>query len=338
MKKYREYEAKPESYAINGVTVRRPRYLQLPRGDWLGWSHRWFARFVAGKACKGFDLIHAHYAYPPGLAAVTAARVLGVPTVLTLHGDDVNQFPYIWGRSRRLFCTAVKGANALFAVSQALAERTIALTGRTPEVVPIGVDMRKFLPSIDKSLARRRLGIPAQKFVAVFVGYLYPEKGVRELLAALRILESRGVVCIFVGDGGLRNDVRQTPGAIAVGSVANERVLEFLAAADLFVLPSYTEGMPTVLVEAGAAGMPVLATAVGGIPELLADERGWLMPGPTVEAIVQGIDAAMTDGEGAARRARRLNDYVRQHYDADKNAARLAQTYERLLCKTCVES
>lgn len=334
--RWKSYAAIPASYTYSGVNVSRPRYLQVPRGDWIGWSHRWYESLLRrASVSRPADVIHAHFAYPCGVAAANVGRELNIPTVLTLHGSDVNVFPTVSRRSRRLFCDAVNGVDHVLAVSDALAGRTKAITGRLPEVAPIGVDLRRFVARVSKCERRRQLGIPVDKFVLVTVGRLTVEKGLRELADALRALDSQNVVGVVVGEGPLLKELQTIPNAIAVGPVANERIPEYLAAADAFVLPSYSEGMPTVLIEAGAVGLPVLASAVGGIPELLGDDRGWVVPCRSSEAIVRGVSAICLDREGATRRASRLHEYVLENYDADRNAGRLANLYAAVASRQC---
>jgi teichuronic acid biosynthesis glycosyltransferase TuaC len=115
---------------------------------------------------------------------------------------------------------------------------------------------------------------------------------------------------------------------------ANEQVPLFMRAADMQALPSYSEGMPTVLVEAGAAGLPVISTGVGGIPELLAGGRGYLIPAKSVEALRGAIKRVLTSPGEAAGYAERLGAIVRTRYDAWKNAQDLLELFQRLRAKT----
>jgi teichuronic acid biosynthesis glycosyltransferase TuaC len=103
-----------------------------------------------------------------------------------------------------------------------------------------------------------------------------------------------------------------------------------MAAANLFVLPSYSEGMPTVLVEAAAARLPVASTPVGGIPQLLGSDRGLLFPPRSPTAVAGAIAAVLDDPAGARARAARLLAFVREEYDVDHNARSLVGLYEEL--------
>ncbi len=97
------------------------------------------------------------------------------------------------------------------------------------------------------------------------------------------------------------------------------------------MLPSFSEGMPTVLVEAGAAGLPVVASDVGGIRELLGDGRGSIVPAGDRPALVRAIDSVLSGEAEAAERANRLREYVARNYDADENARRTLGIYDSLL-------
>jgi teichuronic acid biosynthesis glycosyltransferase TuaC len=216
------------------------------------------------------------------------------------------------------------------AVSGALADKTEELSGRRPTVLPIGIDLKSYSQFPDKVSARRSLGIPNNKRIVLFVGSLSPNKGIRELLAALEVLHLENISGCIVGDGPMRDAVQRCPNATLAGVLPNSQVRLYLAAADAFVLPSHSEGMPTVLIEAAAAGLPILATPVGGIPELLDSERGLLI-GHSSEAIVQGVRQVFEKPEEARERAARLRQLVFERYDVDVNAAALAALYRHLL-------
>ena len=277
------------------------------------------------------DLVHAHFAYAPGLAGAWLARRLRVPSVLTLHGSDVNVFPGVNNRMRARVVGAVVSADAVTAVSRALAQRADELTGRLPKVMPIGIQLTRFRGVPSRETARRSLGLPEEPPIVGYVGNLAPKKGVGEFLNALRCLAGDGIRGLVVGDGPLRSAVGAAEQVRYFGSQPNERIPVFMAALDVLVLPSYSEGLPTVLVEAGAVGVPVVAAAVGGVPELLADGRGMLIPPGSVDALVDAIRKVLRDPRAADERAMDFRQHVTEHYDADLNAARLLEMY-RSLC------
>jgi teichuronic acid biosynthesis glycosyltransferase TuaC len=329
--KWRCYTRVPSRYELNGVAVERPRYLQLPRSDHWFPAHLAFAKVAHRFALRHHsDIIHAHYAFPCGLAAIEAGRKLGVPVMVTVHGSDVNIFPDISSRARRWFCDAILGADIVTAVGKTLADRVDVHTGRKPIHLPIGINLRRFLDAPLKQIARERLKLPPEATVVLFAGSLSPDKGVHELLGALESLRNGQILGLFVGDGPLRQKVQDATAVRSDGERPNGEMPWYMAAADLFVLPSYSEGLSTVLVEAGAVGVPILATAVGGNVELLENDFGSLVPSRSAEALAQGIRESQSDPAAARQRAERFRSHVKRHYDAERNATKLVALYERM--------
>lgn len=174
------------------------------------------------------------------------------------------------------------------------------------------------------------LGLPDDRIVVLFVGHLLRAKGVHELAEAILELGDP-LVGVFVGGGpeagyGAASSGRDTL-VRYTGERPHDEVVRFMSAADVLVLPSYSEGLPTVLVEAGSIGLPVIASAVGGIPELLGDDRGTLISHPSAEAIVAALRVFVADRHGAEAAARRLRMHVLEAYDVDTNAVRLLEIY-----------
>lgn len=328
---WERYKATAETYVMGGCRILRPRYVQWPQADVWGWPHRSMTHAALKCIRQPPDVIHAHFAYPCGLAGADLGRRWHIPCVLTLHGSDVNRYPAINPLTKRRFQWAVRRSDLVLAVSQALAKRTEQLTDRRPQVRPIGINLRLYKQLPDRREAREKLGLPTERPILLFVGHLLPAKGVHELLEALRAPFLKDVLGVFVGEGPLRAEIQQSPAVRAEGPQPNEKIPLYLAAADLFVLPSHSEGMPTVLIEAGAAGVPVIATSVGGIPELLAEERGVLIPPHRPDALACAIAEVLKDRDSGRVRAERLRCYVWQYYDVDANARALVRTYRELL-------
>jgi teichuronic acid biosynthesis glycosyltransferase TuaC len=330
--RWRNYRSIPYRYNLGEVRVYRPRYVHWPMRLHFGpGAGNAFGRATIRALSTKPDLVHAHFAYPPGLAASWLARRLRVPTVLTLHGSDVNVVPGVNERMAARFSKACASADAVIAVSQALAERTEQLTRRRPAVIPIGIALKNFQNSRSKKCVRQTLGLPARTFLLGYVGHLSRGKGLLELLEGLKRLSSDGIEGLIVGDGPLRSIVERARGVRYFSRQPNERISVFMAACDALILPSYSEGLPTVLVEAGSVGVPVIGTTVGGIPELLGSGRGVLIPPHSVDALVDAVREVVRDPLGANERAARFHRHVAEHYDADVNATRLLEVY-RSLC------
>jgi teichuronic acid biosynthesis glycosyltransferase TuaC len=328
----RTYKRIPEGYKIGGVSVHRPRYFRLTRNSLTESVIRSYARCTLNVARSRPDVVHAHYGVPYGNAALILSKKWGVPSVLTLHGSDVNVLPDIDERTLSFFKRSVGETQTVIAVSEALADRTERITGRRPLVMPIGINLNIFSNLPGKSEARKLLGLPKDRKIVLYVGNLLHSKGIKELLQASIVLKKEGILCVLVGVGPLAAEAKHVPSVILTGAVSNNEVPFYMAAADLFILPSYSEGLPTVLVEAGASGLPVIATNVGGIPELLADNRGILIVDKSVTAIVNAVMDSLKDDPAAMERSTKLKSHIETFYDVDKNAANLLLLYRRTLC------
>jgi|tagenome__1003787_1003787.scaffolds.fasta_scaffold20972615_2 teichuronic acid biosynthesis glycosyltransferase TuaC len=315
------------------IRVVRPSYLNVPGEP--GWAQP--DRFIADAAWRrrtdwsgGARLIHGHYSLV-GLAASRLAHRVGVPFVLTFHGSDLNTWPSRHADRLEDLRRAVREAAAVFAVSGALVTRLRELTGAEAVHLPIGIDHGAVDASVlPKSAARQALGLSTEGVIALFVGHLVKEKGVREFVSAILGLGDP-FVGVLVGAGPESGWGTSDPGARGriqyAGLRAPDDVLRFMAAADVLVLPSYGEGLPTVLVEAGSVGLPVVGSAVGGIPELLAEGRGTVLPEVSKEAVAGALARFNAGRDAAAVAAKRLQAHVRAEYDVDINAARLLQHY-----------
>lgn len=329
-KRWNDYHANPTHECRGMVDVLWPRYPGSRFTAKTGLTHRLMQRAI-GKALGGSaSVLHANGAYPLGLAAVEAGKRNRCPVVLTAHGGDVNVIPTLSHRHRMHFDTAVRSATRVVAVSARLANKTEEMTGVRPLVLPIGIDTRRFsretLP--DRASLRRKLGLPLDRTLLLYVGNLIPTKGIGELCQALSAVQDDELACVFVGEGPMRDTVEATPHAIYAGRVENEIVRQYMAAADGLILPSYTEGLPTVVVEAGSMGLPVIATAVGGSAELLADERGVLLPPMNVPALIEALRIVGRNNGLLATLAARLRRHVREQHDIEINSKRLLGVYE----------
>ena len=164
------------------------------------------------------------------------------------------------------------------------------------------------------------------EILVLIVAYLEPRKRVRDLVDAIHRVGPPFRI-VLVGSGP-EQGYRADAGLVDyIGPRANADVPSLLAAADLTVLPSDREGLPTALVEAGAAGLPIIASRAGGIPELLADDRGMLLDSVSSASIADALRAFAADRPTAAGRADRLRSHVLAEYDANASAARLARMY-----------
>ncbi len=307
---WQRYRGVPLLETVDGIEVEHPRYLVMPKFDELsGLTYSLgitatLRRLVRERAP---DVLHVHCAYPDAVGVALAARRLGLPLVVTAHGSDIN----VYARRRALrpqIAWALRAAAGVIAVSRDLMSKIEPLvTGsgtRLTHIPCAGFDPRVFFPASRREL-RSALGIPAAGRIVVFVGQLVPIKGLEVLVEAWAMLAQRrridaGDRLVLIGDGrcraALQQQARDAGIADAVrflGSIPQEHVGRWLGAANLLCLPSRNEGTPNVVVEALASGIPVVASRVGGVPELVRDGENGCLVGP-------GDPAALADALAGA--------------------------------------
>jgi teichuronic acid biosynthesis glycosyltransferase TuaC len=331
-KRWRHYADSPRRELDDGVTVVRPRYPNVPGEPSRAMPDRFIARAAWDDraAWSGSSIVHGH-AVVTGLAGWRLARRAGLPFILTFHGSDMNTWPDQHPERLDDLRSAAREAGAIIAVSAALAARVEEVTGVAAVHLPIGCDHAALAGrAMARSEARRLLGIPEDRTVVLFVGNLLASKGVRELVdAVLRLGDP--FLGVFVGDGpeiGCGVDAAGPAGHLDYrGARPHAEVARYISAADVLVLPSYREGLPTVLVEAGSLGLPVIASGVGGIPELLGSDRGAILREISSEAIVDALKSFVSHRSEADAAAHRLREHVLACYDVHANAARLVEIY-----------
>jgi glycosyltransferase involved in cell wall biosynthesis len=262
-------------------------------------------RAAIADLCRAFrpDVVHTH-GYRPDVVDAAGARRAGAPVVTTVHGFTGG------GWKNRLYeslqVRAFRRFDAVVAVSRPLAER-LARAGvahdRLHLVPNAWAGSSEFVARAD---ARDALGVPADALVLGWVGRLTREKGADVLLHALPLLARPPVTAVIVGDGPELAALRAEAARLGVadrivwpGSVPNAGRL--MRAFDVFVLSSRTEGTPIVLFEAIAAGVPVVATEVGGVPDVIGEGEAALVPAQNPGALAAAVASTLGDYTRSAR-------------------------------------
>jgi teichuronic acid biosynthesis glycosyltransferase TuaC len=304
--RWRPYAQVPAQERLGKIPVSHPRYVHTPGPGMyvqaFSLAHGTLAHLRALRSEFDFQLIDAHYVYPDGVAAVRLARALGVPCVITARGSDINLLPR-HALVRRQISAALKQADALVAVSGALGHAMLELGAPADRlhVVPNGVDrdLFHFGAPVD---GRRKIGIFSDEKMILSVGNLNELKGHALVVEAVARLRARGIRVSYhiIGAGEEETRLEARIAALGMqdcvhlqGPVANERLRPWYQAASLFVLASSREGWPNVLNEALACGTPVVATKVGGVPEIVRHGENGLLMERSVEAIAAAIESGL---------------------------------------------
>jgi teichuronic acid biosynthesis glycosyltransferase TuaC len=295
----------PINESVGTLTVSHPRYPLLPGVMPL---HGWLIFLGCLQAVRrlhrefGFDCIDAHYIYPDCFAAVLLAKILRIPVIVSARGTDINLFPNFITILPQIRWVLLQ-CSGIIAVSAALKEKMVAIgvPAEKIRVIGNGVDTHRF-QWIDRDLARRRLAVPEKARMLLSVGSLVPVKSHHLLISVMAELATRypDLLLYIVGDGPERSrlelEIRSRGLQMRIflpGNQPNEVLPFWFSAADISCLTSSREGWPNVISESIACGTPVVATRVGGVPEIITSPDLGIMTEPTVHSIAEGIQLAL---------------------------------------------
>jgi glycosyltransferase involved in cell wall biosynthesis len=287
------------------------------------------------------DILHTHM-YSASRFGRIAGLIAGVPVMIaTDHGHDP------WKRWWHVAFDRVmlRYTDLRIGVSQDVADAIRAYENPSPEklaIIPNGVDPARFeVPETERARVRAELGIAEGVPLVGAVGRLVEEKAFHVLIEAISKLAvtSPGVRLVLVGDGPLRAELERCADDLGV----SERVIfagmrmdvpSVLAALDVFAMSSKSEGLPVVLLEAMAAGKPIAATKVGGIPEVAADHEEALLVAPNNPSeLARAIGELMADHTLADRLGKQARAKVVAHYSVAASVGKLEEVYRDLLAK-----
>lgn len=317
---YAEFAGVCHEESRHGIRILHPRYPVIPKVG-MSMTPLLMAMATLGPVRSaidemgGVDVLDAHYFYPDGVAAALLSGWLSIPLVITARGTDINLIPR-YRVPRAWIRWAARRASAMITVCRALKDEMIGL-GIDDEKIHVlrnGVDLEMFRP-VDGRRIRERFGLDGR--VLISVGHLIRRKGHDLVIGALARLEP-DVQLLIVGDGPERRrleahaaDLQVADRVVFAGEVPHRELAEYYSAADVLVLASDREGWPNVLLESMACGVPVVATSIWGVPEVVASpEAGVLVDDRTPEALAGGIRrllANMPSSDATRRYAERFS-------------------------------
>ncbi|RXA19707.1 glycosyltransferase family 4 protein [Methanosarcina sp. MSH10X1] len=307
---YHNFFKLPQIEHTEKYDLHYPRYIYaVPKKYFYPVTGISYSHFVSEYAIKNIkpepDLIHAHFSYPDGYGMMKLAKKWKVPLVISALGTIERKVAYEGSYTSRQIIEAMNSSDRILSVSEDLKLHIVNLgiDKNKVHVVPNGVDTEKFKPA-GKAHARNLLNLPQDKNIVLFVGALRKIKGVDYLIEAARNFVNRDTDLFMVGrDDGLRKSLEKRARELKIadfikftGPVNHEDIPLWISASDILVLPSLSEGRPNVVLEALACEVPVVATNVGGIPELMVNgETGYLVPAKSPGELSGKINKLLED-------------------------------------------
>jgi len=297
-----------------GVRVIHPKFfhvplLSRPLNGWL------FARAIEPVIRRQrFDMVLASWAYPDAYGVMLVAERRKFPFATEVLGSDVNAFFENPARKRQIL-RVLQASRVVFAKSRALQTR-LAAEGIESVIHYNGIDREKFHP-LDRAEVCRKLGLDAKRRRVLYVGNLVPVKGPTVLAKAAEQLAETDV--IFVGSGTEKINTGR-----CVGARSHDEIALWMNACDVLCLPSLNEGLPNVLLEAMACGLPVVASRVGGVPEIVREGvNGLLTPAGDAAALAVALRQALMLRWDSVEIRKSV-----AAFDWDRNARELVQALE----------
>ncbi len=311
----------------------------LPLKSWyrrVGDSHLKNVLKILEKQRIQFDIIHCHFTYSSGYVGSKLKKQFHVPLVITAHGFDIYDLPFRDNFWQKRISQVLESADRIVTVSTKNIECIKRLGVRSSvELIPNGYSKTVFFP-MKRSQARLALNLPLDKKIIVTVGNLVTVKGQKYLIdsVARLVRQHENLLCFIVGHGALRKELQDQIKQLGLGNyiqltgeVAHEKICQWINACDLFVLPSLNEGNPTVLFECLGCGCPFIGSAVGGVPEIINDERLGLLFRP---GDVDDMEKVINLGLATAWDRNYIINSSRS-YTWDEIAKKIVKVYKQLL-------
>ena len=307
---YHNFSKLPQIEHTEKYDLHYPRYLYIVPKKYFypltGISYAYFiSRYAIKKIKPKPEILHAHFSYPDGFGMIGLAKKWKVPFVISALGTLERKVAYEGSYTSRQIFEALNCADKVLSVSEDLKNHIVNLGISEDKVivVPNGVDIDKFKPT-GKEYARNMLSLPLDKKIVLFVGALKKIKGVDYLIEAAKSFLDIDISLYIVGrDDGMKKSLEKRARELKIGDyikfigpLSHADLPLWFSASDILVLPSLSEGRPNVILEAFACEVPVIATNVGGIPELMINgETGYLVTAKDPIELSEKINKLLVD-------------------------------------------
>ncbi len=303
-------ESKEEGFHIHRVSCLGIKYFGIPSF--------WIASLPCLRKVNP-DIIHIQNT-TVGIAGFLNKILFRKPYVISAQGGDIYR-PWLLIRlsSRLVF----RQASAVIALTEHMKREMQKIHNCEITVLPNGVELESVKSTTLPKTVRRKSGLDETAEIILFVGRLHIIKGVKYLIEALKIISQKytSTRLVLVGEGEERQRLQEMVKGLGlsnrvsfVGSVPNRKVAEYMSAADVFVLPSLSEGFPVVIPEAMAAGLPIVTTNVRGLPEIVKDgENGFTVDPQNSQQLAEKISLLLDDKELRQKISRNNRRKARQY-------------------------
>lgn len=345
-KKWELYTSVPLKEKFDDIEVYYPKYFRPPG--------RWFRPLAGLSMFLGLrnlvhhlvstvkiDLIHAHILLPDGSAAVRLAKTLNIPSVCTSWGSDIHTTPFENARTLSATKHVLQTADRIITVSEDLkriATKRLKVSNEI-RVVYTGVDIDRFQGNSSQK-ARQQLQLETETPLVLFIGHLLKLKGVLDLIWAFaEVVKSSSVKLALIGEGAEQHQVVElikqlnlTKHVSVVGRKSYAEIPKWLNAADMLVLPSHGEGLPNVVLEAMASKRAVIASNIGGIPELVVGGvTGLLVPPREPAILAKAIQSLITDPIRCREMGARGRERAVQEFTWERHASAMISIYDEII-------
>jgi N-acetyl-alpha-D-glucosaminyl L-malate synthase BshA len=321
----------PKEYVEDGFYVHRILFRKIV---FLGILSFWLKIFWRLKEVDP-DIIHVQ-SIAIGIPAFLSKNILKIPYIVYGRGSDV----YLhWSFKKSISKLVIRNANAVIALTEDMKTEILKSLDIEISVIPNGIDLDKF-KNLSKKYFREKWELKEDEKIIAFVGTLRPVKGLKYLIQAMAIMikKDASIKLILVGDGGERKYLKTLVEELKIennikfiGKVANENVPQYMVASDVFVLPSLSEGFPIVSLEAMACELPIVASKVGGLPDIVKNGvNGFLVEPKNPEQIAAKV-LLLLGNNALKERISKNNKITIKGYSWERVVDRLELVYRNYL-------
>ena len=322
--KWKQYSLAPKEEHFDNLDIFRPRYFTMPGETDSRFAHKRIISSCTGFYSRDIQIVHGFGSYPVNYAALQLAQMWNLPYVHTFIGSDVNDYPHRGKHQLEIFKSLARESQKLLAVSDDLCSKikSIADADASKLFMPVSQP-----PVVTKSSddIRRMYGLSPQDFVVLFAGSMIKEKGIHELLAAFDQNALADCRLILAGPDPLNIPIPDK--IIKTGVLRHDTLLELMSACNTLVLPSYSEGIPGVIKEAGQMKLPVITTAVGGIREIVDESCGYFIEIQSSSSIADAVLHVKNNPGEARSKAFLLHQRIHAEFDGKVIAQKLIDIY-----------